>query len=50
MVPTVKHGGSSVMMWGCFSGCETEDLVKINGILKKEQYQQILQENAVPSG
>jgi hypothetical protein len=50
MVPTVKHGGGSVMVWGCFFGCETRDLVKINGIMKKEQHKQILQENAVPSG
>jgi hypothetical protein len=50
MVPTVKYGGGSVMVWGCFSGCGTGDLVKINGIMKKEQYKQILQENAVPSG
>jgi hypothetical protein len=50
MVPPVKHRGGSVMVWGCFSGCGTGNLVKINGIKKKEQYKQILQENTIPSG
>jgi hypothetical protein len=50
VVPTVKRSDGSVMVWRCFSGYGTGDLVKINGIMKKEQYKPILQENAVPSG
>lgn len=50
VVPTVKHGGGSVMVWGCFSSYGTGELVRINGIMKKEQYKQILQRNAIPSG
>lgn len=32
--PTVKHGGGNVMVWGCFAGDKTGDLVKIEGIMK----------------
>lgn len=50
VVPTVKHGGGSVLVWGSFSGKRVGDLVKIEGILNKEGYLKILQENAVPNG
>jgi transposase len=48
--PTVKHGGGSIMMWGCFLGDRVGDLFKVNGIMKKEEYHSILQRHAVPSG
>lgn len=44
-VPTVKHGGGNIMLWGCFSASGTGNLVKIEGIMKKEQYEKILKEN-----
>lgn len=50
IVPTVKHGGGSVMIWRCFAGTSVGDLVKIDGILRKEGYKNILQHNVVPSG
>lgn len=50
VLPTVKHGGGSVMVWGCFSSRGTGDLVRVEGIMKKEQYKAILECNAVPSG
>jgi hypothetical protein len=28
---TVKHGGVSIMLWGCFSAAENERLVRIEG-------------------
>ncbi len=30
-IPTVKHGGGSIMLWGCFSAAETGRLVRIEG-------------------
>ena len=35
IVPTVKYGGQSVMVWGCFGANQNGDLVQIEGILKK---------------
>ena len=35
IVPTVKHGGQSVMVWRCFEANQTGDLVQIEGVLKK---------------
>jgi transposase len=50
LVPTVKHGGGSIMVWGCFSGHGIGDLIKIDGIMKKEDYKKILVRYAIPSG
>ena len=50
IVPTLKHGGGSVMVWGCFSGSGIGDLVRIDGIMKKEEYKEILETHAIPSG
>ena len=47
---TVKHGGGSVMFWGCFGGVGMGDIHQITGIMKKEEYHQILIKHAMPSG
>ena len=46
VVPTVKHGGGSVLVWRCFGGESSGDLVQIKGIMRKEQYHSILQRHA----
>jgi hypothetical protein len=47
--PTVKHGGGSIMVWGCFGGLQTGDLFRILGILDQHKYHQILVHHAMPS-
>jgi len=43
--PTVKHGGGNIMVWGCFNWWRTGPLVKIDGIMKKDDYLNILKAN-----
>ncbi|CDQ78940.1 unnamed protein product [Oncorhynchus mykiss] len=33
-IPTVKHGGGSIMLWGCFAAGGTGALHKIGGIMR----------------
>lgn len=47
-VPTVKHGGGSVMVWGCFSGLGMGPLFRIQGNMDRFMYKDILQENLIP--
>ena len=41
-ISTVKHGGGSLLFWGSFSASGPGSLVKINGIMKEEQYLEVL--------
>lgn len=50
LVPTVKHGGGSVMVWGCFGGDRIGSIARIQGIMRKEQYRDILENEMLPSG
>lgn len=50
ILPTVKQGHSSVLVWGCFSFAGTGDLCRVQGAMKKENYLEILRNHAVPSG
>lgn len=42
---TVKHGGGSVMVWGCMATTGVGKLVFIDGIMDKTVYLDILKEN-----
>uniref|UniRef100_A0A8C4T6J2 Transposase n=1 Tax=Erpetoichthys calabaricus TaxID=27687 RepID=A0A8C4T6J2_ERPCA len=48
-IPTVKHGGGSIMLWGCFSAAGTGRLVRIKGKMTAAMYRDILDENLLHS-
>ncbi|CDQ76318.1 unnamed protein product [Oncorhynchus mykiss] len=43
--PTVKHGGGSIMLWGCFAAGGTDALHNIDGIRRTENYVVILKQH-----
>lgn len=47
-VPTVKHGGGHVMVWGCFSRSEVGPLVEVKDIMDRFRYCEILQNHMLP--
>ena len=50
LVPTVKHGGGSVMVWGAITAHGVGPLKQVVGIMRKEDYKKILVYTAVPAG
>ena len=48
-IPTVKHGGGSIMLWGCFSAAGTGTLVRIERKINGAKYREILDENLLQS-
>ena len=49
-IPTVKHGGGSIMLWRCFSAAGTVRLVRIEGKMNRAKYREILDESPERSG
>ncbi|KAL0193246.1 hypothetical protein M9458_011542, partial [Cirrhinus mrigala] len=48
-IPTVKHGGGNIMLWGCFSAKGTGRLHRIEGRMDGAMYRKILGNNLLPS-
>ncbi len=49
VLPTVKHGGRSVMVWGCMSAAGTGELQFIEGTMNANMYCDILKQSMIPS-
>ena len=48
-IPTVKHGGGNLMLWGCFSAKGTGRPLRIEGRMNGAMYREILGGNFLPS-
>uniref|UniRef100_A0AAY5KZM0 Transposase Tc1-like domain-containing protein n=1 Tax=Esox lucius TaxID=8010 RepID=A0AAY5KZM0_ESOLU len=48
-IPTVKHGGGNIILWGCFSAKGTGRLHHIEGRMDGALYREILANNLLPA-
>ncbi len=48
VLPTVKQGGGSVMVWGCMSAAGSGELQFIEGIMNANVYFDILRQSMIP--
>ncbi len=48
-LPTVKHGGGSIMVWGCMTTAGTGELRFIGGNMDSNMYCDILKQKMIPS-
>ncbi len=49
VLPAVKHGGGSVMVWGCMSAAGSGELQFIEGNMNANMYCDILKQSMIPS-
>ena len=49
IMPTVKHDGGNVMVWGCMSAAGVGELHFIEGNMNSDMYSEILQQSMIPS-
>ncbi len=49
VLPTVKHGGRSVMVWVCMIAAGTGELEFIEGTMNANMYCDILKQSMIPS-
>ncbi len=49
VLTTVKHGGGSVMDWGCMSAAGTGELQFIEGTMNANMYCEIQKQSMIPS-
>ncbi|CDQ72544.1 unnamed protein product [Oncorhynchus mykiss] len=48
-IPTVKHGGGNIMLWGCFSAKGPGRLIRVKERMNGAMYREIFSENLLPS-
>ncbi|KAK3544182.1 hypothetical protein QTP86_006029 [Hemibagrus guttatus] len=48
-IPTVKHGGGIIMLWGCFSAKGPGRLIRVKERMNGAMYREILSKNLLPS-
>ncbi len=49
LIPTVKHGGGNVMVWGCFTVSWTGQLAFIDSTINSASYPRVLEDDVRPS-
>ncbi|KAK3513183.1 hypothetical protein QTP70_009768 [Hemibagrus guttatus] len=48
-IPTVKHGGGNIMLWGCLSAKGPGRLIRVKERMNGAMYREILSKNLLPS-
>ncbi|KAK3557136.1 hypothetical protein QTP70_024724 [Hemibagrus guttatus] len=48
-IPTLKHGGGNIMLWGCFSAKGPGRLIRVKERMNGAMYREILSKNLLPS-
>ena len=48
-IPTMKHGGGSIMLWGRFSAAGTGSQVRVEGKMNGAKYREVPDENLLQS-